>query len=126
MPKQKLIEVCRSFSFKYNAGDYQMADFFCSEKEEVPVGEGKATSRRLFDFCKSEVENDVATFIKIEEAKKTINIDDVGNEIKEKVVQIEPVSNFKPGEDWKDKKQLEEDEIKIEKINDEISRTAPF
>ncbi len=49
------VEVARSFAFKLNAGNYQSADFFCSQKAECKPEEAEATSARLYDFCRSEV-----------------------------------------------------------------------
>ena len=62
MEKQKLIEVARSFSRKLNMGNYTTADFFCSAKEEVSAEEIGETSKRLFDFCKAEVEKSVREY----------------------------------------------------------------
>jgi hypothetical protein len=50
-----LVEVARSFAFKLNAGNYQSADFFCSQKAECKPEEVEAVSKRLYDFCRSEV-----------------------------------------------------------------------
>ena len=51
----KLIEIARSFSYKLNLGNYQTANFFCSQKAEVPLEEAVKTSEELFKFCKEEV-----------------------------------------------------------------------
>ena len=53
--KQKLIEIARSFSYKLNLGNYQTADFFCSQKAEVPEKKAIETSEKLFEFCRDEV-----------------------------------------------------------------------
>lgn len=50
-----MVEVARSFAFKLNAGNYQSADFFCSQKAECLPEEAEATSARLYAFCRSEV-----------------------------------------------------------------------
>jgi len=52
---EKLVEVARSFSYKLNVGKYQTADFFCSQKAEVPVEEAEVESKRLYEFCKAQV-----------------------------------------------------------------------
>lgn len=73
MPKkEKKVEVVRSFSFKLNCGNYQTADFFCSQKAEVPEEEAEETSKQLHQFCKAEVMKSVNKYIteKREEQKK--------------------------------------------------------
>jgi len=57
MPKkeEKLVEVCRSFSYKMGLPKFENRDFFCSQKAEVPESEAVATSEALYEFCKSEV-----------------------------------------------------------------------
>uniref|UniRef100_A0A6M3KYK3 Uncharacterized protein n=1 Tax=viral metagenome TaxID=1070528 RepID=A0A6M3KYK3_9ZZZZ len=60
--KIKLVEVARSFSYKLNCGNYQTADFFCSQKAEVPENEAEKTSEELFEFCKDEVMKSVYAY----------------------------------------------------------------
>ena len=60
--KESIIEICRSFSYKLNIGNYQSADFFCSQKEEAFTKDAVKTSERLFAFCKDEVEKDVYSY----------------------------------------------------------------
>jgi len=55
MPKEKLTEITRSFSYKLNIGNYETRDFFCSQKLEVPESEAVKASEELFEFCKDEV-----------------------------------------------------------------------
>jgi len=62
--ENKLTEIARSFAYKLNIGNYQSADFFCSQKMEVPVEEAEETSKQLFHFCKSMVMKDVNNYIK--------------------------------------------------------------
>ena len=63
MPKkEELIEIARSYSQKLNTGNYTTSDFFCSAKEEVPKSQAVKTSKRLFQFCKSEVEKSIAEY----------------------------------------------------------------
>jgi hypothetical protein len=50
-----MIEVTRSFSFKRNLGNYQMADYFCSAKKECKESEMAKTSDELYTFCRAEV-----------------------------------------------------------------------
>lgn len=51
----KLTEITRSYNRKINLGNYETADFFCSQKLEVPLEEAEKTSEELFKFCKEEV-----------------------------------------------------------------------
>lgn len=62
MEPPKIIEIARSFAFKLNVGNYESRDFFCSQKSECIESEAEATSRRLFDFCRRQVMQDVAAF----------------------------------------------------------------
>ncbi len=56
MPKKtKLVRITRSFSYKKNLGNYQTADFFCSQSAEVPEKDAEKTSEALYQFCKQEV-----------------------------------------------------------------------
>jgi ATP-dependent exoDNAse (exonuclease V) alpha subunit len=61
--KQNLVEVARSFSRKLNLGNYQTADFFCSQKAEVLESEVVETSEALYKFCKEEVEKSVWDYL---------------------------------------------------------------
>jgi len=49
------VEVVRSFSFKLNLGNYQSADFFCSQKTECSVETAEDASIALYKFCKTQV-----------------------------------------------------------------------
>ena len=60
---KNIIEIARSYSFKKNLGDYQMADFFCSAKMEVPEKEATKTSKKLFKFCQKEVKKSIEDFL---------------------------------------------------------------
>jgi len=59
--KQK-VEIARSFSFKLNLGNYQMADFFCSEKTETSPDKAEEVSEKLYEFCRKEVQKSIASF----------------------------------------------------------------
>lgn len=50
-----LVEITRSFTFKLNCGNYQSADFFCSQKVECTPELAAETSQRVYDFCRAEV-----------------------------------------------------------------------
>ncbi len=56
------VEIARSFSFKLNVGNYESRDFFCSQKKECYERDADETSQQLYDFCKSQVMRDVASF----------------------------------------------------------------
>jgi nucleoid-associated protein YejK len=82
---EKLVEVARSFSYKLNRGNFQSADFFCSQKAEVPESEAEEKSEQLYEFCREEVRKSVNKFkgeekeIK-EDGKKSL----IENELPEK------------------------------------------
>ena len=59
----ELVEICRSFSFHKNLGNYEGCDFFCSEKAEVPESEAEAKSEQLYDFCRKEVAKSIQKFL---------------------------------------------------------------
>ncbi len=54
-PKLDRVEIARSFSFKLNLGNYQSADFFCSQKSECSVEDAESASEALYQFCKKQV-----------------------------------------------------------------------
>lgn len=68
-PKMDRVEIARSFSFKLNLGNYQSADFFCSEKSECNAEDAEQASEALYNFCKKQVMKSVADF-QIEQARK--------------------------------------------------------
>jgi len=61
---QKLVEITRSFSYKLNLGNYEMADFFCSRKEEVPEEQAIEISEKIYEFCKKEVLKSAISYLK--------------------------------------------------------------
>lgn len=68
--KQKLVEVCCSFSYKLNIpGAYESRDFFCSQKSECSPKKAEKTAETLSDFCKNQVIKQVNKYI----ADKNIN-----------------------------------------------------
>ena len=69
---KKLIEIARSFSQKLNIGNYETMDFFASAKREVFLGEEESTSKELFEFCKSQVEQDIDAYKKRNEPKPVV------------------------------------------------------
>jgi len=69
--KLKMCEIARSFSYKLNCGNYSTADFFCSEKAEVPEIEKEEISEILYEFCKNEVIKSVNKYMAEKLAKET-------------------------------------------------------
>ena len=68
-PKLDRVEIARSFSFKLNLGNYQSADFFCSQKSECAAEDAETASEALYAFCKRQVMKDVADF-QVEQLRK--------------------------------------------------------
>ena len=59
-----LVEICRSFSYKHNCGNFQSIDLFCSQKAEVKEEEAEEASEKLHAFCKSEVIKSLNAYLK--------------------------------------------------------------
>mgnify|MGYP001610024903 CR=1 FL=1 len=66
MNKKQLVEIARSFSYKHNLGNYQSADFFCSQKAEVLVEEAEKVSEKLYQFCKKEVIKSLNDYLQLQ------------------------------------------------------------
>lgn len=49
------VTITRSFSFKLNLGNYESADFFCSQKADCAPGDAEEVSLGLYEFCVDEV-----------------------------------------------------------------------
>jgi hypothetical protein len=67
-PDSSKIEICRSFSYKVNAGNhggqqYESADFFCSRKMECSTEDAAWVSQSIYEECVHEVRAAVAEFI---------------------------------------------------------------
>ena len=60
----KLISITRSFSYKKSLGNYQMADFFCSQTAECKESDAEKTSEALYQFTKKEVVKSLNEFEK--------------------------------------------------------------
>lgn len=58
----RLIGITRSFSFKLNLGNYESADFFCSQRAECDPAMAEEVSRDLDQFCQDEVREAIANF----------------------------------------------------------------
>ena len=69
VPKLQKVEIARSFSFKLNLGNYQSADFFCSQKSEVNAEDAEAASEALYNFCRKQVMKSANDF-QIEQIRK--------------------------------------------------------
>ena len=50
-----MVEICRSFGYKLNVGNYESRDFFCSYKTQAPKAEEKEASQAAYEFCEEEV-----------------------------------------------------------------------
>lgn len=61
-------EICRSFNYKMNVGNWESRDFFMSQKAQCLVADIEKTSEALYAFCKSQVLKSVNEYI--EDAKK--------------------------------------------------------
>src|SRR3990167_8812207 len=57
------VEIARSFSLKKNLGNYESADFFCSEKRECLPEEAAEVSEKVFNFCREQVFKDAERFM---------------------------------------------------------------
>ena len=62
MEETRLIGITRSFSYKLNLGDYQSADFFCSQRAECDPSMATEVSRDLDQFCQDEVREAILNF----------------------------------------------------------------
>ena len=61
--RDRRVEVCRSFSYKLNAGNYESRDFFCSEKSECSIDDAPDVGAMLYQFCKAQVLQSVREYI---------------------------------------------------------------
>lgn len=71
----KLISITRSFSYKKSLGNYQMADFFCSQTAECEEAEAEKISESLHNFCKNEVVKSLNRYVDMEKKQKLAEID---------------------------------------------------
>ena len=58
----RLVKVTRSFSYKLNLGDYQNADFFCSQTVECEPESAAEASAMAHEFCTEEVGKAISDF----------------------------------------------------------------
>src|SRR5262245_2396853 len=47
-PEGMRVEICRSFTYKHNAGNYESRDFFCSQKAECSLADAVEVSAALY------------------------------------------------------------------------------
>ena len=59
---RKMVEVTRSFSFKLHLGNYESADFFCSQKAQCSPEQVDEVSRDLYEFCIDQVQQAIKDF----------------------------------------------------------------
>jgi hypothetical protein len=60
----RLVKITRSFAYKLNLGNYQSADFFCSQTAECTPNMAASISDAIYQFCKREVLRAAAEFAK--------------------------------------------------------------
>lgn len=65
--KVQMIEICRSFSYKLNVGNFESRDFFMSQKGECKPADAEKVSEAMHEFCKKMVIRDVNKFLAIKE-----------------------------------------------------------
>jgi len=87
MEKEK-VEIARSFSYKLNCGNYQTADFFCSQKAEVSEEEAEKKSEELYAFCRKEVLKSINSYL-----------------TEKKVKPLDEKKAVKQGKDWQKKQE---------------------
>ena len=58
-----MVEVCRSFSFKLNVGNFESRDFFCSQRAECRAEDAEEISERVHAFCKAQVMKAVREYL---------------------------------------------------------------
>lgn len=58
----RLIGITRRFSYKLNLGNYESADFFCSQRAECDPAMAEEVSRDLDQFCQDEVRQAIIEF----------------------------------------------------------------
>ena len=77
MKKEKLIEVCRSFSQTVQIEQFHPRSFFMSCKAEVPFDEVDSVAKELYTLCRLTVENDIEEYKKEKEEENTIDYDKI-------------------------------------------------
>lgn len=68
------IEVCRSFSYKLNVGNYESRDFFCSAKGQAEsIEAAESIGEMLDEFVQSEVLKSVGEYSRKLKAQRETN-----------------------------------------------------
>ena len=61
-PMKRDVSITRSFAFKLNLGNYESADFFCSQTVECEPESAAEASAMAHEFCTEEVGKAIADF----------------------------------------------------------------
>jgi hypothetical protein len=69
VPAGTKVEICRSFSYKLNCGNYESRDFFQSMKAECAMEHAEDISDRLHQFCKSQVMRSVREYLAVQSVR---------------------------------------------------------
>lgn len=64
------IEICRSFGYKLNVGNYESRDFFCSMKASCAAEDAEEISRDVDEFVEQQVLDAVKDYRRKIEAQR--------------------------------------------------------
>lgn len=67
----KTVEVCRSFSYRLNLGNYEHADFFASRKIQCAAEAAGWVSETIYEECVEEVRSAIRHFQSTRKERKT-------------------------------------------------------
>jgi len=67
---ERMVEICRSVSFRCNMGNYQHFDFFVSQKAQCLPEDADSVSADLYEWCFDEVMSSVRDVKAKQEAKE--------------------------------------------------------
>ena len=109
-------EITRSFSYKVNLGNYQTADFFCSQKAEVPEEDAEKTSEALYEFCKNEVMKSVERYLK-ENAPKVKANPKLKNKLTEKQINSQE-EGAKFQKKYNEESKMDEERVQLEQARE--------
>jgi hypothetical protein len=70
LPAGTMVEICRSFGYKLNVGNYESRDFFQSMKANCAIEDADDISDRLYQFCKSQVMRSVNDYMAIQDLRE--------------------------------------------------------
>lgn len=114
-----MVEIARSFSFKKNLGDYQMADFFASAKKEVKESEAEAISEALYSFARAEVIKSVNAFMAEGKKKPEPKEESLSEEMMRK--DMPPFKQGRSKEEKQDLKGETRDNVMRDAVEEEIN-----